>query len=228
MAKNAFDPAVRVAASIGNATRVLADRVRALGGDYTEAMVQIGTGERRYESDVQALAAIYARISVGLVIPEGGRVFIIRDVVVDESAAWDEAIKVGFPNTPDSYNVWEIGEHYPPIPDAKPRKRDLILLNFGGVISDIALALAWGKRNNLPPASPREVFALGSHAPELNKRLDQNEMRVVSPIECTFFGLRYVPDGWWSGAAREADLVWVDGGFDDHLWFGFSRESLRS
>jgi hypothetical protein len=231
MVKKKVDLAVQIAASIGNATQVLARAVEKRGGDYTEALVRIGKGEKRYAPVIDGLAVLLAGISrenePAFAAPEGGRIHVIRGVLVDESLEWNAAIDAGLPNTPASYDIRKVADSYPAKKWAKPKKMDIILINFGTYVSDNAPAHAWGKEQKLPPASPRAIFALGSHAPKLHEELGQpNGLAVGCLEECHFSGRRRVPGGWWDGAERLAYLDRPVSGWYAYCWFAFSRECL--
>jgi hypothetical protein len=43
-----------------------------------------------------------------------------------------------------------------------------------------------------------------------------------------FSGRRHVPNGWWNGDKRKANLNWPDNDWNDNCWFVFVREFLRS
>ncbi|MDO8624412.1 MAG: hypothetical protein Q7R54_03595 [bacterium] len=224
-----IEPAVQVASSIENATQIISRRVAKLGGSYTEALVRIGMGEKRYGAELDSLATIYASISrqiadaTDIIAPADGRVHIVR-IIVDESVELNTAIDAGFPNTPSNCDIRKVADQYPAQKGAKPRGREIILVNFGNDMLNTDLAVAWGKENKLVKASPRAVFRLGSHKPQLHTELGQQVLVVASLEECNFSGYRHVPGGWWRGGKRKAYLDWPGGRWDDFCWFAFVRE----
>ncbi len=157
--------------------------------------------------------------------PQGGTLHFVS-VPVDESRPWDEAVRTAGPNTPDEYNVWKVGDQYPP--QGESGVREIILVNFGrGSFTTGEQALAWGKENRLRPASPRGCFAVGEHCPKLNRELGKNYMAVVSLDLCSFGGERQVCNVWWNDTERGANLNWVDDEFDDDYWLAFVRYSFH-
>lgn len=227
-----IEPAVQVASAVQNTMTILASRVAALGGNLTEALVRLGMGERRYTTELDHLSGVFAEISTaqvtGIIAPEGGRLY-RACVLVDESMDWDAAIDAGFPNTPSNYDVRKVGDLYSPKSGIKPAKRKMILVNFGKDIPNVDIALTWGKERKLIPASPRSIWALGKHKPQLHTELGQDVLVVASLKECMFSGSRRVPYGWWHGAERGAFLFWPGGGWDVRCWFAFvCEESLAA
>ncbi len=160
--------------------------------------------------------------SAELVAPDGGRIHIVR-VPVNPSREWQEAINAAGPNTPSNYDVRKVADKYPSQAGAIEGK-EVILINFGRTISDTQVAVDWAKQYKLRPASPRPVFAIGEHKPQLHRELGTNSMAVVSPDECTFGGGRQVCSVWWSDASRDCDLDWCAYEWLADCWFAFVRE----
>lgn len=228
MAKRKIEPALQVAGAVQNATEIISRRITALGGNYTEALVRIGMGEKRYGAEIDHLATIYVSVSNGVVAPEGGRIHILRDVVVDESVDWSAAIDVSYPDTPANYNVRKVGDSYPAKKQAKPVLRTIVLANFGKDVPNTDSALAWSKENKLSIASPRTVFAVVGKHPSLHKELCVDPMAIISLGECNFSGRRHVPFAWLDGDERRANLNWPDNSFNGSCWFAFVRKSRSS
>jgi len=158
------------------------------------------------------------------ILPKGGRIRIVRNVPVDESREWSEALRA-LPQTTSQSGVWKVGESFPPTIGAKVVKRDIILASFGlGSFTSSEKALEWGEAHGLQPITPREAFAIAEHRPNLHRDLGLGFMSVVSLLTCSFAGESRVCYSWWDGAKREADIhrfthSWSGGG-----WFGFVRE----
>lgn len=222
-----IEPAVQVASAVQNTMTILASKIATLGGNLTEAFVRLGMGERQYTAELDQIAGVLAKVSAvpvaEIVAPEGGRLHTVC-IPVDESVNWNTAVSAGFPNTPSNYDVWKVGDQYPPRPRVVSVKREIILINFGKEISNADIAFAWGKEHKLISASPRSIWALGKHKPQLNTELEQNVLAVASLEECAFSGDRRVPCGWWGGGERRAFLDLPDHRWYDHCWFAFVRE----
>ena len=158
----------------------------------------------------------------GITAPEGGKIHIVS-VPVDESYAWKDAVRAAGPDTDRDWDVWKVGNQYPSVASAKSALRQVILVNFGKYIRSED-AIAWGKTQNLRPASPRSVFAISENYPNLNRDLAMDYMAVVSLVPCSFGGERQVPNVWWYGSKRESHLSWFVIGWSEHCWFAFVRE----
>lgn len=224
MTKSKVELVLRVAGAIGNVTTILTRRVAALGGNYTEALVRLGTGEKQYGAEYARLAALYAGVSNGFVAPEDGRIHVLLGITVAESSEWSSAIDASFPNTPSDCDVREVADLYPAKKGVKAVEREVILVNFGITIANTDPVLAWGKEYKLRPASPRTVFALGKWKPQLHTELEQDTLGVISLEECSLSGYRHMPYGWWYGDERKVNLGWSDSSFGDYCWFAFVRE----
>ena len=157
-----------------------------------------------------------------LVAPDGGRIHVLR-VPVNPTREWQEAINAAGPNTPSNYDVRKVADKYPP-QDGVVEEKEIILVNFGKTISDTRVAVEWGKQHGLRPASPRPVFAIGEHKPQLHRELGVNAMAVVSPEECSFDVVRRVCIVWWSDADRHCNLRWFGHEWSAYYWFAFVRE----
>ena len=157
----------------------------------------------------------------GIIAPKGGKIHIIS-VPVDESHVWNDAVGAAGPNTGRDWNIWKVGDQYPPAATAQGLQQ-VILINFGKYMQSEDV-LAWGKEQHLRPASPRSVFAIGEHCPNLNRDLAMDYMAVVSLVACSFGGERRVPRVWWSRSERESRLSWFGNEWDGRCWFAFVRE----
>lgn len=156
--------------------------------------------------------------------PPGGRIHIVRlPVTLDQP--WPKAVKAVGSNTPDSYNVWRVGDLYLPTAKGK-RTEEIILVNFGfSGVGNWDKAIAWADQYHLKRTHPRQVFAIGERKPNLNRKLAKNPMVmvIVATEECTFEGYRQACFVWWIGAERGASLRWLEGFGDSCDWFAFSR-----
>ena len=95
-----------------------------------------------------------------VVPPEGGRIHVIR-VPVRLNREWQEAINAAGPNTPDNYNVRNVGDQYPSQGDGTVREAEVILINFGPNGGSWDKAIAWANQYRLKRTNPRHVFAIG-------------------------------------------------------------------
>ena len=161
-----------------------------------------------------------SQVSHGITAPKGGKIHIVS-VPVDETRAWEDAISAADPNSGRDRDVWKVDSQYPPVATQGPQR--VVLLNFGKYMRSETI-LAWGKTQNLRPASPRSVFAIGEHCPNLNRDLAMDYMAVVSIVSCSFDGGQHVPLVWWFRSERKADLGWFGGEWDEGCWFAFVRE----
>ena len=158
----------------------------------------------------------------GIVIPKGGKVHNIS-VPVNESRPWKDAVSAAGPNTNCDWDIWKVGDQYPPVIGATQGLQQLILVNFGKYMQS-GDVLAWGKGQCLRPASSRSVFAIGEHYPSLNCDLAMDYMAVVSFVLCSFGGRQRVPRVWWDESGRESLLDWFDDRWSESYWFAFVRE----
>lgn len=160
----------------------------------------------------------------GITAPPGARIHLLTGVEVTLDRDWQEAVNVAGPNTPADYDVRKVGDLYPPTGKGKVVS-DYILLNFPKGDGWDA-ALAWAKEQKLENTTPREVFAVGEHHPNLHKVLGQNPAYVVATTKCAFEGYQRACCVWWRDARRVADLLWVcDFGSSDD-WFLFRKPSV--
>lgn len=158
----------------------------------------------------------------GIILPPDGRIHVVS-VPVNESREWSKAVKAAGPNTGSDRDIWKVGGEYPPNAGATEDLREVILVNFGENTRSED-NLAWGKAQNLRPATPRLVFAVGEHRPKLHRELDMDPMAVVSLVPCSFGGYRRVPLVWWYRSERITDLHWFDRDWGAIYWFAFVRE----
>lgn len=156
----------------------------------------------------------------GVVRPQDGKILIVT-VPVNESRPWEDAISAAGPNTGRGWDIWKVGDQYPPIAGATRGLQQIFLANFGKFTRSEG-NLIWAKEQHLRPASPRAVFAIGEHCPYLN--LAMNPIAVVSLVPFSSRGKQHVPSVWWDGAERGASLDWFGSDWDDDDWFAFVRE----
>lgn len=160
----------------------------------------------------------------GIVAPKGGIVQMLT-VPTNESRAWQEAIVAAGPDTPKDYNVWKVGDQYPPVGGAVEQLEEIWLVNFGkGSITPSQKALAWGKKQRLVSTSPRVCFAIAEYLPKLNTYLETDSMAVISLRECSFGGEQRCCNVWFVGSERRVCLGWFGLDWGDDYWFAFVRE----
>ena len=155
--------------------------------------------------------------------PEGGRIEILR-VSVQMDRDWQQAINAAGPKTLNNCNVREVGDQYPPAGQGT-LETEIILMNFGLKEGSWERALSWAKKHGLKRTSPRQVFSIGEHKPQLHHELGMRLMYVVATEDCTFGGRREACYVWWSVSGRLCGLYWLeyDGGGSGG-WFAFLRE----
>ena len=158
---------------------------------------------------------------IKLIPPKGGRIHIVR-VPVQLDRDWQEAINAAGPYTPDNYNVRKVGDQYPA--GQGTLGTEIILMNFGQKGGNWEKALAWAKKYGLKRTSPRHVFAIGEHKPQLHHELGMDSMYVAGTEDCVFESDRRACGVWWSGSRRECRLVWLRFCGRSGGWFGFLRE----
>ncbi len=157
--------------------------------------------------------------------PRCGRLHYVRGVLVDESLIWEEAINASFPETLLQADIRFVGESYPEQKGAPPKRRDLILANFGDIPQD-APALSWAKATRLHNASAREILALGRHAPNLCRDLNQPVCRVSTLVRCTVDDVFSVPVVWWHELGpHQVALGYVENGYRACNWVAFSQDA---
>ena len=169
-----------------------------------------------------ALRALIEQYSMPVAAPDGGRLCVVR-VPVDPARDWREAVKAVGPDTGSSWDIWKVGEHYPP-QEGKIEEKEIILVNFGKTIPDTEYAINWATPLGLKAVDPRPVFAIAEHKPTLHNELGVDGLAIVSPVPCSFEGARRVPYVWLRGAERVARLGWFGKEWFDSYWFAFSRE----
>lgn len=218
---------MQVAGAIQNATEIISRRVTALGGNYTEALVRIGMREKQFSAEIDQLAAIYAGISPGatgnIAAPEGGRIYILHDIIVDESSDWNFAIDTSCPDGSTDREVYNAGSNYPAKTGAKPVLLDIVLANFGNTLPNSSQpALAWAKKNKLHIASPRVVFAIARKYPTLHKDLEMNCALVVSLEKGKVYADdRGMPEVCFDSNSLYAALYSGFFGRPDYAWFAY-------
>src|SRR3989344_466307 len=187
------------------------------GTNVGEAFYHLGTAEGKVviEEMTEKITDFLGKLGSMVTAPEGGRIHIVRNVLVDESREWREAV-TALPQTSAKSDVWKVGDSSPPTAGAKVVKKDIILSNFGrGSVTPSEKALDWGKAHGLRPITPRELFAVANHKPNLHSGLGLPAMVVVSLVVCYLAGESRVCYSWWGGAEREAGLDWFTSG-----WYG--------
>lgn len=205
-----IEPALQAAGAIQNMTMILANRTAVRGGNYTEAVVRLGTGERRYGVEYDQIADILTAISIA---PEGGRVHILRDIPVDEWTSWKNAIDWSCPTTAsDSFfqhsphSVHNVGEQYPAAEIRDRVLRTIVLVTFGSQTPSLDSVAAWGKEHKLLPASPRAVFALVRNRANLFEEFRMELICIASLQACTISGGRFLPVVWFNPGGHAAGL----------------------
>jgi hypothetical protein len=156
--------------------------------------------------------------------PEGGRIQILS-VQANDSRSWEDAVSAAGPNTGRDWDIWRVGDLYPPTAGATEGLQEIILVNFGGerYIRSQEI-LAWATSQRLIPDSPRKVFAISEQCPMLHRDLGSDVMGLVSLVPCSLEGRWRVPSVWWYGSLRQADLRWFAYGWYAYNWFAFVRE----
>jgi hypothetical protein len=167
---------------------------------------------------------VFAIVTTDVVIPpEGGKIEILS-VQANDSRSWEDAVSAAGPNTGRDWDIWRVGDFYPPMAGATEGLQEIILVNFGGGgYMRSEEILAWAKSQRLIPGSPRKVFAVGESCPSLHWDLGTDVMSLVSLVPCSFEGRRRVPSVWWYGSLRQADLRWFAYGWYAYNWFAFIR-----
>jgi len=160
----------------------------------------------------------------GIIAPPGGRIYVVS-VPVDESRDWHEAIGAAGPSTGSDWDIERVGEQYPTT-DETPGSREVILVNFGKKTGSED-NLVWAKAQQLRPASPRTVFAVGEYCPTLHNQLDMDPLVVVSLITCFFEGEQRVVSVGWIGPRRAANLGWFEESWQVNFWFASIQESRQ-
>lgn len=162
-----------------------------------------------------------------IIAPESGKTHIVS-VQVDDSRAWGNAVRAAGPSIANDWEIWGVGNYYPPVENAKSSLKQVILVDFCKYMR-IKDVLNWGKIHNLYPASPRSIFAIGEYYPNLNRDLDEKYTNIISLVPCRFGkGLR-VPFIVLDELGCVTGLLYCsDGGFDAG-WFAFvHREKTTS
>lgn len=157
-----------------------------------------------------------------IVPPSGGRTHSIR-VSVDESCDWNNAIALGTTGQTamaTDYNAHMAGDLYPPKKGVTVIDRDVILVNFGRSTTS-SENLQWAKQNDLTPASPRVIFAIGKYCPHLNDELGMNAMRVSSLESRLFQNRRIVLCVRWEDAIRGSCVSYLHERWYNDVWFAF-------
>ncbi len=118
----------------------------------------------------------------GIVPPQGGRIHIMS-VLVDESRDWEDVVKaVAGDVNPGGY-IWLVGDKYPSVSTAELEMRTIFLVNFSQCMSSEDV-LSWSRSEHLRPVTPRTVFAVGEHYPNLHAVLGMSRVSVISLEHC--------------------------------------------
>jgi len=157
--------------------------------------------------------------------PSWGNAVFVDDVPVCLHRDWSEAINETGSDTPDSHIVHRMGHLYPPTGWGVIRANFVLVSNQ---YSCLWMALDWAKQYGLSPASPRHVFALARHKPNLHhEMLKIDPAYVASPIEQEFWNLDRLCGVWFHGGSRRADAKssgYSHGADGAHDWLAFLRE----
>ncbi len=159
----------------------------------------------------------------GIIPPPGGRIQILS-VPVDESKPWKDAVKLAGPNTDRDWEIWKVGDQYPSLPGSRLSLKQVVLANFGRVIESGEEAVVWGREQKLVPHTPRAIFSVSEHYPELNRHLDVESMAVVSLKQFSCGGVQCAPYVWFNGSKRGAGILRFAGRWFGRDWFAFVRE----
>ena len=178
---------------------------------------------REFTRLIQNGGRVSIMMTDGIIPPPGGRIQILS-VPVDESKPWEDAVKAAGPNTGPDWEIWKVGKQYPPLPGFRPSLKQVVLANFGRAIESSEEALVWGREQKLVPSTPRVIFSVGEHYPELNQHLEMESMAVVSLKQCSCGGDQCAPYVWFDGSERGASLLRFAGRWGGHGWFAFVRE----
>ncbi len=178
---------------------------------------------------VRKIANESSKVKIGgdqIVVPSDARIHTLR-IRYNPARPWQEAINVVGPDIPSHYNVWKVGDQYPPT-GTEEVEEDLVLINYPDGSGDWGKALAWGKSRGLEKTVPREAFAVGDQYPNLHNEIGMNPVYVVATTPCTFQGGQQACYVWWDDAAREANLYWTSDLNEQNDWFLFRKTVLKT
>jgi hypothetical protein len=108
----------------------------------------------------------------------GINIYFIPEIEIDYTKSHKDAAKEGGPYTPDSYNIFELGNKYSLSSERKVIKESIILLN-GTAGGDYKNFVEWGLLNGLRKTIPHVPFAIGKYYPKLYKQLGINFMCIL-------------------------------------------------
>lgn len=149
-------------------------------------------------------------------VPRSGRLEVVR-IPVNPGREWDDAIRAAGPDTSARYaEMRQVAAHYQP-QEGEIVHKDIILVNFSETdVYGSEFVVKWGIRHKLRNASPRELFAIGEHAPDFNKHVGMPYMAIHSLEECLFRGQRRICAVWWWEHERRVHLSFFESGFQNH------------
>lgn len=101
-------------------------------------------------------------------------------VTVDESRSWIDALKAHGGYQHPTWDVWSLGNLYPPQVGTVPLEKKLLLVNFGRNI-DNEDVVRWWQDQKLHPASPRACMAIAEKHPFLHRDMGVTSIEVVAP-----------------------------------------------
>ena len=173
---------------------------------------------------VQNGGRVTVMMTDGIIPPPGGRIQILT-AVVDESRSWEDAVKAAGPDTGRDWDIWKVGGKYPPRPRAKPSLKHVVLCNFGKIIESCEEALTWGKEQKLKPVTPRVVFSISEHYPDLDQYLGIRDMDMLALQKCLCDGFQCVTYICFEDSRRKAIIDRFDINQSSYNWFVFEHES---
>jgi hypothetical protein len=152
--------------------------------------------------------------------------FVVRlpQVPVNWDQSLDEAIRLGAPNTPSGYPIWQAASQYfKPAGKRGIELTDISLLGFDRSWESQE-AIHYAAKKNLPTAMPQQVFAIGAAFPRLNRSLGHSNLAAVSLQKCRFEEGWRLPFLWFCASERVAgtrsfDFKWLNDG-----WFAVLGE----
>ena len=201
------------------ATRLFQEAYDRVG--LTPERAQILNQNREFS---QVLRRAIELCSMPIQAPEGGKVHSYV-VPVDLGRDWGLAVAAAAPETRWGKNdVWQHREENPSsIKGGRIEEHEVVLVNFGRMLPQLAYAAVWGAACGLRPASERLVLALAEHKQYLNRMLGMPGMGVLSP---TYINNSTVEIWWYPDGQRvEASLALLE--MNNHLledrWYAFER-----
>ncbi len=151
----------------------------------------------------------------------GGRIYVIKNLVVDYSQSHNDAATAGGPQTSSDYNVLKIGDLYQP--GNKKITETIVLFNWPKGGGSYQKAVEWGTVNSFNKTTPHVPFAVGEKFSDLNYTLGPNPMYVVETTGCSFIGLAGACCVCWDDTKRDSGLDWQGNFGGCSGWFAFRK-----